>query len=410
MQHSLWRVVAPATLPYYELLPDHILLILNSAPSETDIAAGIDIYTGRWDEAGLDSWNVARYFTAKKLKLPVEEKYLLTLRERRDTIGTSEALVDIASTYWPNNLDSETLIWPALIQKPTGIRRSSNRMQRGDVPIRMSPAISQRRGLQQTLLLVTQNGANSGHFPDHKVYDLSVQHLDKPGLSELLNERQQLLSSAGFSLMLSDANGKTVDKIGNLDGDPKTMDNPAWKLPSGKTVEGHRSSLIRRYKDGEPLPGTEISGWRPAMDLRLSFITYWGHSTDIGNPGYRKGGYLPVSLSEFNAVFTGTEVVLNWTTESELDNAGFNIYRSESPNGTFTQVNAELIQGAGTTGERQKYEWKDTTAKPNVSYYYRIEDVSFSGVQEQLQTVRMRGQVSASGKQLHTWASLKSDK
>ena len=117
-----------------------------------------------------------------------------------------------------------------------------------------------------------------------------------------------------------------------------------------------------------------------------------------------------MSLSEFSAVFTGTEVVLNWTTESELDNAGFNIYRSETANGTFTQVNTELIQGAGTTGERQKYEWKDTTAKPNVSYYYRIEDVSFSGVQEQLQTVRTRGYVSASGKQLHTWASLKSDK
>ena len=193
-------------------------------------------------------------------------------------------------------------------------------------------------------------------------------------------------------------------------GIPQTIDTPVWKLPSGKTVEGHRSSLVRRYKEGEPLPGTEIAGWRAAKNINLSFRTYWGHSTDIGNPGYRQGGYLPVSLSEFNAVFTGTEVVLNWTTESELDNAGFNIYRSETLTGTFTQVNAALIQGAGTTAERQQYEWKDTTAKPNVSYYYRIEDVSFSGVQEQLQTVRMRGHVSASGKQLQTWASLKSDK
>ena len=74
------------------------------------------------------------------------------------------------------------------------------------------------------------------------------------------------------------------------------------------------------------------------------------------------------------------------------------IYRSESPTGEFTQINAELIQGAGTKVNGSSNEWKDTTAKPNISYYYRIEDVSFSGVREQLQTVRMRGHVSASVK------------
>ena len=505
------------TLPYYELIPNETLLIVNTAPNETDLALGINIGNGRWDENHLESWNTARYLIAKKLKLPVKEKYLLTLRYKTDRIGTLEAVVDIAGTYWPNNLEYEgTLLWPLQIIKPKGLvpalepdaawRRIYNVSEpRGYIaaawtasgyqegrgydkdapketslgtpglpnhypfptnlpsgPVAISEIMFATRnsrraapqwiefyntsaktvdlrgwqlnlemrsetntlknkmlsftfegvhvGPKQTLLVVTQKGSNSGHFPEHKIYDLSVQQKDIPGLSELLNANQYLLSSAGFSLMLSDANGKVIDKIGNLDGDRYTMDEPAWTLPSVQTANGHRSSLLRRYKAGEPLPGTEPSSWQVAKDMQLSFRTYWGHSTDIGNPGYRRGGYLPVSLSQFNAVFTGTEVVLKWTTESELDNAGFNIYRSESPTGEFVQVNAELIQGAGTTGERQQYEWKDTTTKPNISYYYRIEDVSFSGVREQLQTVRMRGQVSASGKALRTWASLKSHK
>ena len=66
-----------------------------------------------------------------------------------------------------------------------------------------------------------------------------------------------------------------------------------------------------------------------------------------------------------------------------------------------------MIQGAGTIGERNNYTWKDTTAKPNTVYYYRIEDVSHAGVREQLATVRLRGLISASGKLATSWAGLK---
>ena len=66
-----------------------------------------------------------------------------------------------------------------------------------------------------------------------------------------------------------------------------------------------------------------------------------------------------------------------------------------------------MIQGAGTTGERNEYTWIDTTTKPNTVYYYRIEDVSHAGVRKQLATVRLRGFVSASGKLTTRWADLK---
>ncbi len=119
---------------------------------------------------------------------------------------------------------------------------------------------------------------------------------------------------------------------------------------------------------------------------------------------------LPVTLSHFRAEHTDAGVVLKWTTQSEVDNAGFYIYRSETKEGEFKAVNPTLIQGAGTTGERNNYTWTDTTAKPNTVYYYRIEDVSHAGVREQLVTVRLRGLVSASGKLTTRWADLKMQK
>ncbi len=116
---------------------------------------------------------------------------------------------------------------------------------------------------------------------------------------------------------------------------------------------------------------------------------------------------LPVTLSYFRAEHTDAGVKLKWITESEVDNAGFYIYRSETRHGEFKVVNPTMIQGAGTTGERHKYTWTDTTAKLNTIYYYRIKDVSHAGEREQLATVRLRGLVSASGKLITRWAVLK---
>ena len=87
--------------------------------------------------------------------------------------------------------------------------------------------------------------------------------------------------------------------------------------------------------------------------------------------------------------------MLNWITESELDNAGFNILRSLFKEGPFVNVNPSLIQGAGTTGERNEYTWTDTTVKPNAEYYYQIEDVSFAGVRYTRATKRLKGIFSA---------------
>ena len=257
----------------------------------------------------------------------------------------------------------------------------------------------------QTVLLATWRAETSGHFPEGKVYNLYFEH---PNAFNQRERRNDVLNAAGFSVRLSDASGTLVDSVGNLDGVARTKDTPMWEVPSGTTAEGARASLIRQYEDSAPLPGTDAAGWKSAANVKLAVSTYYGWETDIGTPGYREGGPLPVVLSHFQSVRTDTGVVIRWTTESSVDNAGFNILRSESLSGPFTKINPALIAGSGTTGESSAYLFTDGAAKPGVVYYYRLEEVSLRGVHQSLATTRVRGHVSASGKRITRWSELKS--
>ena len=261
----------------------------------------------------------------------------------------------------------------------------------------------------QTLLLVSGTAVND--VSDNRVYNLYQHHRRELGLT---NRRSVLLSPGGFYLKLIDKNEDMVDEAGNVmvDGAKRTV---VWDLEP-RDPEA-RQSLVRQYGtrdiDGSPDladPGTMASSWGES-DLGQAGLSYYGHRNDIGTPGYRLGGPLPVSLSSFRPVRDKTtgEVVIRWITESELNNAGFNILRSESKNGEFQVVNLKgIIAGNGTTSERHVYEWTDTAAKPNVVYYYQIEDVSLNGNRTTLDTTHLRGNVTVAGKATTTWADLKS--
>ncbi len=219
----------------------------------------------------------------------------------------------------------------------------------------------------------------------------------------------------GLVLELQDAEGNPVDRIGNLNDQNEIV----WEIPS--IVRDERVSLIRRLKSigSEEYNftfGIKEFGWFPANEVeRLAkgrSQYYYGRLTDIGSPGYRTEGgeILPVTLSQFNPqINQDGSVVISWITESEVDNAGFNILRSNAKNGPFVRVNPKLIQGAGTTGERNEYTWTDTAANPNIEYYYQIEDVSFAGTKQTLATQRLKGIHTAKNRALTSWGILKKD-
>jgi len=90
---------------------------------------------------------------------------------------------------------------------------------------------------------------------------------------------------------------------------------------------------------------------------------------------------LSIELSSFTAVFSNGNSILNWTTLSETDNFGWNIYRSETNNIIESiLLNGDLISGAGTTFEPTDYSFIDENFLiENTTYNYWLESVEYSG-------------------------------
>ena len=272
-----------------------------------------------------------------------------------------------------------------------------------------------------TILVVTETGRNNldGRMADGQVVNLLSDQQVELLLLGVTKRRYSLLSDMAFKITLAppepDITLSATDVVGNL-GDDGTV---TWALPMNE--DGARSSILRRHipvsiGPAEPKDGEMMESWVLASDTsfaqstHLSVHSYYGLPTDVGTPGFRAGGALPVELSHFRPARnkeTGA-VVITWSTQSELNNAGFFIKRSQQRDGEFQIINATMIAGAGTTSEKQFYTYTDTTAQPNVVYYYQIEDVSLDGNRQTLtRGIRLKGYVGAAGKATVLWGELK---
>ncbi len=266
----------------------------------------------------------------------------------------------------------------------------------------------------QPYLIVARHGRDKTKLPDERIHSVGRR------------AGQLLLNPYGFQIKVEawekDNVYHAVETVGNLGAAPTNNRRPdaqsfqavAWDLPATVNADNVRVSLVRVPDTGAAkgvVDGMKQGAWK-LFDMSNQIgktldDTYYGHSSDLGSPGHSVGGVLPVSLSKFRPERlkdTG-EIVVRWITESELNNAGFNILRSETRDGEFTKVH--FVAGQGTTSERTLYEWKDKTAKPNVVYYYQIQDVSLDGEVSVLATTHLRGNVSAAGKLTTTWGELK---
>ena len=264
-------------------------------------------------------------------------------------------------------------------------------------------------GADQVALVVSKTGRNSGVGTG--TGDLRADRiLDVQAMVSPDNARYSLISEMAFMISLrapqTTALVEKGDEAGNL--------GMGWEIPMS---EGGRSSLIRREMgDAGEIMGTDAAGWVLASDTNLDGAyrtTYYGNDEDSGTPGFNAGGALPVELSGFGAKrdpLTGAAVI-TWSTQSELNNAGFFIKRSQQQNSRFVIVNPTMIAGAGTTAEKQSYTYTDATADPNIVYYYQIEDVSLDGNRQTLTRAhRLKGHVGAAGKATTTWGELKSSR
>ena len=265
----------------------------------------------------------------------------------------------------------------------------------------------------QVLLLVTEQGHNSGvgetkgNFRADHVIILKDLVGGTPGY--------RLLSQTAFKITLTASTATKTERktpsdiVGNLGATPE------WKLPS---IEGklplievnQRSSIIRAYKGNDTSDGTRVDGWELATEKSTRYIRgiiHYGHYSDHGTPGYRVDNPLPVDssveLTHFRPArekMTGA-VVITWTTQSELNNAGFFIKRSlQNDDGEFKVINATMIPGAGTTSETAVVYLHRYDCSGRMSYTItKLECVSVDGTRRTLtRPIRLKGHIGFSGR------------
>jgi len=78
---------------------------------------------------------------------------------------------------------------------------------------------------------------------------------------------------------------------------------------------------------------------------------------------------------------------LRWTTASEVDNFGFDVYRSDTEDGEFVCITEDPIPGAGTSDVPTDYKFVDKAIDPRREYFYYVESISMSGGRERFTPV-----------------------
>ena len=116
-------------------------------------------------------------------------------------------------------------------------------------------------------------------------------------------------------------------------------------------------------------------------------LNFTGFATDGEVEDYLLDILVPVELSSFTAHSLNGTARLEWTTQSETENLGFHLYRAQAKDDPYQQITPELIAGAGTTQRAHHYAFADLDVMPEITYYYKLADISYSGI------VRMHGPV-----------------
>ena len=73
--------------------------------------------------------------------------------------------------------------------------------------------------------------------------------------------------------------------------------------------------------------------------------------------------------------FDKAEVIVEWTTASELDTVGFNLLRSETQEGPFEQINSNLIPVGSDSLAGNNYTFTDSSVQDGITYYYMLEEI-----------------------------------
>ncbi|KPL02182.1 MAG: hypothetical protein AMJ90_06510 [candidate division Zixibacteria bacterium SM23_73_2] len=117
----------------------------------------------------------------------------------------------------------------------------------------------------------------------------------------------------------------------------------------------------------------------------ISHYSLIGSDTTTASPGYTTFFYsdgeskTEVALAAFDVMVDNKAITLNWQTGNEIDNLGFNVYRSKTQDGEFSRINTDMISAKGSAFAGASYSFTDENVTSGATYYYKLEDIDVDG-------------------------------
>ncbi len=164
-----------------------------------------------------------------------------------------------------------------------------------------------------------------------------------------------------------------------------------WKDQGDNIFCGYRCTAPGEYIIEFTIPKSMSAGCKWArfrLDWNENLCSYKGSAKYGEVEDYEICPTL-IELAAFTATPFEDKVIIEWTTTSEIDNAGFNLYRSETEHEDYLQLNNSLLPPEGSPEQGASYAFTDNTIESGKTYYYMLEDIDTNG------TSTMHGPVTA---------------
>jgi hypothetical protein len=82
-------------------------------------------------------------------------------------------------------------------------------------------------------------------------------------------------------------------------------------------------------------------------------------------------------------LFSPKQVKIEWETATEQNTAGFQLYRSLSPDGGFELITPEMIASRGSAVTGGQYSFVDSQVEAGETYFYLLEEIEYDSTTHQ---------------------------
>ena len=196
------------------------------------------------------------------------------------------------------------------------------------------------------------------------------------------NQFNNVIIDDGVNPKFDNSGGGIISVAGNF-----TNNNPSLDIKSAVfTFNGSGNQTI--YSASTPVPGNTTFGdlvvsktsgsLQMLSDLSVenTYTEQSGSLDENGNTLWVAGSPMPVELTSFSAVIIEKGIQLKWRTETELNNFGFEIQRS---NNTDNWDILGFVEGYGNSNSPKEYIFTDAIVRFAGTYYYRLKQIDNDG-------------------------------